>query len=217
MPSWGDLDMADIQAKAKYHHGDLREALITAVHRLVIEEGADNVSLAVACRRAGVSTAAPYRHFRDRDEILAEVAARGYETLNEMAAGVIARHGKGMLESITAMAKVYVSFAVEQQGMFRLMFGQHPALSESPLVRESASTCFGYVINQIARYCETHGVEGDADDIALKLWTFVHGAASLLIDEKYDTVTGAISVDRMIDTVTPSLLVHGASSESAKP
>ena len=215
MPGSGDIEIADVQAKAKYHHGDLREALISAVHRLVIEEGADNVSLAVACRRAGVSTAAPYRHFRDRDEILAEVAVRGYETLNMMAAEVIERHGKGTLKTITAMAKIYVSFAVEQQGMFRLMFGQRPALSENPLVRESANTCFGYVSNQIARYCESRGIEGDPDDMARKLWTFVHGAASLLIDENFDTVTGAIDVDRMIDTVTPSLLAQDDSPKSA--
>jgi len=214
MPSSGDVARANVQAKAKYHHGDLREALITAVQRLVIEEGADNVSLAVACRRAGVSTAAPYRHFRDRDEILAEVTVRGFETLNVMAAEVIERHGMGTLKTITAMAKIYVNFAVEQQGLFRLMFGQHPTLSESSLVRESANTCFGYVVNQISRYCESHGVEGDADDIALKLWTFVHGAASLLIDKNFDTVTGTIDVDRMIDTVTPSLLGQG---ESARP
>jgi AcrR family transcriptional regulator len=216
MLSSDDDDRPGVQAKAKYHHGDLREALISAVHKLVIEEGADSVSLAVACRRAGVSTAAPYRHFRDRDEILAEVAARGFETLNQKAAEVIALHGKGTVESITAMAKIYVGFAVEQQGMFRLMFGQQPTLSQSPLVRDAASTCFGYVINQISRYCEAEGVEGDADDIALKLWTFVHGAASLLINEKYDTVTSAVSVERMIDTVTPSLLGQGNSGAPAK-
>ena len=216
MPSTDDVNKAGGQAKAKYHHGDLREALISAVHTLVIDEGGDNVSLAVACRRAGVSTAAPYRHFRDRDEILAEVAVRGYETLNMMAAEVIERHGKGTLKTITEMAKIYVSFAVEQQGMFRLMFGQHPALSKNPLVRQSANTCFGYVSNQIARYCESRGIEGDSDDIALKLWTFVHGAASLLIDENFDTVTGAIDVDRMIDTVTPLLLEESAAGSPTK-
>jgi len=134
-----------------------------------------------------------------------------------MAAEAIGRHGEGTLEAMTAMGKMYVAFAVEQSGLFRLMFGQNPGLAESPLVIETGNRCFGYVINQVAKYCDVHGVEGDANDIAVKLWTFVHGAASLLIDEKYDNVEGAIDVDHMIETVTPSLLGQAVSSKSAAP
>ena len=71
--SWvpGQLELLDgVKAKAKYHHGDLREALLAASYELVAQQGAENFLLADACRRAGVSTAAPYKHFRDRDEIL---------------------------------------------------------------------------------------------------------------------------------------------------
>lgn len=206
MASSGEPEAGSIPAKAKYHHGDLREALIFAVLKLVQEQGADNFSLADACRQAGVSTAAPYRHFRDRNEILAEVSARGFAMLNQMAAEAVERHGKGTQESITEMATNYVKFAVEQQGLFRLMFGQNPALTADPLVRETGRTCFGYLINHISNYCEANGFEGDVHDIALKLWTFVHGAASLLIDEKYETVIEALDVDRLIATATPSLL-----------
>src|SRR5688572_13022768 len=63
--------------KAPYHHGDLREALIAATRRLVMERGAEDFTLADACRVAGVTTAAPYRHFRSKQEILEEIAARG--------------------------------------------------------------------------------------------------------------------------------------------
>ena len=62
--------------KDNYHHGGLRDALIAAAREQIAEHGADNFSLADACRRAGVSTAAPYKHFRDRDEILEEVTSR---------------------------------------------------------------------------------------------------------------------------------------------
>ncbi|HEX5958629.1 MAG TPA: helix-turn-helix domain-containing protein, partial [Hyphomicrobiaceae bacterium] len=65
--------------KASYHHGGLREALIAATRRLVMERGAENFTLADACRVAGVTTAAPYRHFRSKQEILEEITSRGFE------------------------------------------------------------------------------------------------------------------------------------------
>ena len=211
MSSSGEPVAGDIPAKAKYHHGDLREALISAVQKLVQDKGADNFSLADACRQAGVSTAAPYRHFRDRNEILAEVSARGFEMLNDMAAEAVQRHGMGTQEAITEMAKGYVKFAVEEQGLFRLMFGQNPALSAEPLVRETSKTVFGYLIAHISSFCEANGFEGDVDDIAVKLWTFLHGAASLLIDEKYETVIDELDVYQMVATATPSILRQEAS------
>ena len=206
MPPSDNLQAARVQPKAKYHHGDLREALIAAVHKLVVEQGADAVTLADACRLAGGSTAAPYRHFRDRDEVLAEVTARGYESLRDMAAEAISKHGEGSIEGITAMGQSYVAFAVEQQGLFRLMFGQNSALAEMPLVNETGNRCFDFVIEQVAKFCAVNCVEGDANEIAIKLWTFVHGAASLLIDEKYDRVAGAIDVDELIRSSTGPLL-----------
>ncbi|HEX5998570.1 MAG TPA: helix-turn-helix domain-containing protein, partial [Hyphomicrobiaceae bacterium] len=65
--------------KASYHHGGLREALIAATRQLVMERGAENFTLADACRVAGVTTAAPYRHFRSKQEILEEITSRGFE------------------------------------------------------------------------------------------------------------------------------------------
>ena len=215
MRSSSNVEGTRVLAKAKYHHGDLREALISAVHQLVVEQGADAVTLADACRLAGVSTAAPYRHFRDRDEVLAEVTARGFDKLREMAAESIAKHGEGTLEGITAMAQSYVAFSVAQQGLFRLMFGQNPALSEIPLVSETGNRCFGFVIEQVAKYCAVNCVEGNADDIAIKLWTFVHGAASLLIDEKYDRVAVTVDVDELIRSATGPLLGQANPTGSA--
>src|SRR6266850_1938507 len=70
-----------VRRKARYHHGELREALIRATRQLVEQRGAENFTLADACRVAGVTTAAPYRHFRGKQEILEEIASRGFEEL----------------------------------------------------------------------------------------------------------------------------------------
>ncbi len=195
-----------VRTKAKYHHGDLRETLIASAYQLVNSEGAENFSLADACRCAGVSTAAPYRHFKDREEILAEVTARGFDALTTNARRVVEQKGEGTREGIIAMCQAYVAFAVEQPGLFRLMFGQTPSLAGVPQVVETGANCFGYLIEQITRYCEANDLERDADEIAVGLWTFVHGASSLLIDEKYDSVTPGLEVNKMIAWATPLLL-----------
>src|SRR5215475_4927180 len=114
------------QAKARYHHGELREALIAATRQLVMERGAENFTLADACRVAGVTTAAPYRHFRSKQEVLEEIASGGFDQLKSEALAVIAEKGPGTLEAIVAMGQAYVAFAVNETAVFRLMFGQEP-------------------------------------------------------------------------------------------
>ncbi|MDH3739976.1 MAG: TetR/AcrR family transcriptional regulator [Hyphomicrobiales bacterium] len=193
-------------AKAKYHHGGLREALIDAAYQFVLESGGENFSLADACRCAGVSTAAPYRHFKDRDEILAEVCSRGFEEMTAMAQEAVRTKGEGTLEGIIAMGQTYVAFAVENQGLFRLMFGQNQSVSDVERVVEKGNDCFGYLIEQITIYCQANGLDSNADDDAVKLWTFVHGTASLLMDGKYDKVTPGLDVEQLIASATPQLL-----------
>ena len=199
---------AAAQQKAKYHHGDLREALIGAAYQLVSEAGAESFSLADACRRAGVSTAAPYRHFKDREELLAEVTARGFEGLHADTVRAVEAQGEGSLAAIEAMGHAYVAFAAGQPGLFRLMFGQPPLMEEFQQVSETGGECFGYVIEQVGKYCAAHGVDRDANEIAIKLWTFVHGASSLLIDGKYEKVTPGLDVSEMITGATPLLVGH---------
>lgn len=192
--------------KAKYHHGDLRQALIAASYDLVNDKGADAFSLADACRLANVSTAAPYRHFKDRDEILAEVTARGFEAMTARAVEAVEAAGEGTIEAMTAMGHAYVAFALSDGGVFRLMFGGAPALQDSEPVIELGNNCFGYLIQQITAYCKNHGLEQDADAVAVKMWTFVHGASALLMDDKYEKVTPDLDVNGMIAEAVPMLL-----------
>lgn len=195
-----------VQRKGRYHHGELREALIAATRRLVEERGAENFTLADACRVAGVTTAAPYRHFRGKQEILEEIAARGFDELRKRAMVVVAEKGEGTLEAIVAMGRAYVAFAVEETAVFRLMFGQQPSLKSAEHVLGTGHECFAHLIDQIAIYCKRNRVRGNAQDIALRLWTFVHGAASLLIDRDYESVAPGIDVDQLIASAAPGLL-----------
>jgi AcrR family transcriptional regulator len=192
--------------KAPYHHGGLREALIAATRQLVMERGAENFTLADACRAAGVTTAAPYRHFRSKQEILEEIASHGFEELEGKAMAVIAEKGPGTLEAIIAMGQAYVAFAVNETAVFRLMFGQQPSLKKAEHVAGTGNECFANLIEQITLYCQKNRVRGDALQIALRLWTFVHGAASLLIDQDYLMIAPELDVNRLIADATPGLL-----------
>src|SRR5215510_3890417 len=210
----GRVAVKNLQARTRYHHGELREALIAATRKLVEERGAENFTLADACRVAGVTTAAPYRHFQGKQEILAEIASRGFDELKSGAMAVVAEKGEGTLDGIIALGQAYVAFAVRETAVFRLMFGQEPSLKKVKPVVGTGQDCFVHVINQVALYCKRNKVRGDAQEIALKLWTFVHGAASLLIDQDYDSVAPGIDVNRLIAAATPGLL--GATRRPAK-
>lgn len=193
-------------AKAAYHHGDLKEALVQAAYELVSQNGAENFTLADACRLAGVSTAAPYKHFRDRNEVLELVIERAFDAMDSRSMAAVEKAGVGTLAGIVAMGHAYVRFAVEEQRLFRLMFGQHPVLKKAKNVEEDGARCFGNVIDQVSIYCARNQIDGDPRSIAIRLWTFVHGAASLLIDEDYDIVAPDLDVEAMIAETAPHLL-----------
>ncbi|MGE3228114.1 MAG: TetR/AcrR family transcriptional regulator [Hyphomicrobium sp.] len=195
-----------MRPKKRFHHGDLREALIAATRELLIEHGPDGFTLADACRRAGVTTAAPYKHFRDKQEILEEIVLRGFEELTAANAKALAEGGPGTLAGITAMGISYLNFAVAQPAVFRLMFGHKSDLRKIEHVDESGNQCLKNVIDAVAAYSRTHGHKADAEQVAIRLWTFVHGASSLELDGDYERVAPGIDVRDLIEDVTPRLL-----------
>jgi AcrR family transcriptional regulator len=211
----GCCQASKAERKAPYHHGDLREALIAATRQLVMERGAENFTLADACRAAGVTTAAPYRHFRNKQQILEEIASRGFAEMRARSMAVVAEKGAGTLEAIVAMGQAYVAFAIHETAMFRLMFGQDPALKKTAMVSGAGHECLAQVVEQITLYCRNNRVKGDALEIALRLWTFVHGAACLQVDKDYLAIAPALDVNRLIADGAPGLL--GAKTPTGHP
>jgi hypothetical protein len=86
------------------------------------------------------------------------------------------------------------------------MFGQEPSLKKAEHVQGAAHACFSKLIDQVALYCKRNKVRGDTHQIALRLWTFVHGAASLLIDQDCDAIAPNIDLNQLIAGATPGLL-----------
>src|SRR5262249_61455069 len=142
------------------------------------------------------------------EQILAEMAWGGFEELEAKGKAGGGAKGEGTLDAIVAMGQAYVAFAVEQTAVFRLMFGQEPSLKKAEPVLGTGHACFAHLIDQVALYCKRSKIRGDAQELALRLWTFVHGAASLLIDQDYAAVAPQIDVDHLVASATPALLSY---------
>ena len=191
-----------VKPKAGYHHGDLRRQLVVAGWRLVGREGADAFRLADAAKLAGVSPAAPYRHFRDRQALLAAVADEGFARLGARAAAAVERHEGGSLEAVCAVGSAYIDFARDEPNVFRLMFAPHEGAGDDGPSPEGAAA-YEVLIGQVAAHL---GLAPDAPEVlatALSLWMYVHGFASLLIDDQ-------LGVGRLEIDVATMLRANGA-------
>jgi AcrR family transcriptional regulator len=171
--------------KERYHHGDLRQALLDAALRLISEEGFAALTLREVARRAGVTHAAPYRHFADKEELLGAVALEGFRMMTAAMRERMAREER-LLERFSASGIAYVLFAVEHPAHFRVMFGPHltRGLDPEAIAHEDADA-FGLLVDTIQE-CQRAGVlgEGEPRDLALSAWSMVHGLASLLVDRR---------------------------------
>lgn len=171
----------------RYHHGDLRAALVDAAVELIAERGVRDFSLAEATRRVGVTAAAPYRHFADRDDLLAAVAVRALETFAVM---LSAEGGKGGTpeQQLAAMARAYVRFAAEERPMFETLFSAGIDKSRYPELKRAYEP-IDVFFDLVAEVCE--GDAAAADSLAGALEATAHGHAAMLLDGEYGEGPGA--------------------------
>ena len=164
-----------------YHHGNLREALIQAALDLIAEKGPGGFTFADAARSAGVSAAAPYRHFRDRDALLADVARRGFELF---AARLDQAWSDGRPDPFTAFESVgraYLAFARDEPAYYSAMFEAGLSLDGDPGLREFAERSFAVLRTASEALCARLPPEKRPPSLmmSLHLWALSHGIASL--------------------------------------
>jgi len=168
----------------KYHHGNLRRAMLDAALGLVEEEGAGALTLRAAARRAGVSQAAPYRHFASKEALLAAVAEDGFRTMGQGMREASAAEGDDPLARFRALGLAYVDFATTHPAHFQVMFGRAAAdRSAYPSLQQAAGETFDLLVSAIAD-CQRAGLvrPGDPAELALAAWSATHGLASLWVD-----------------------------------
>src|SRR5579862_5022704 len=165
------------ESKATYHHGDLRAALLTAALELLDESGETDLSLRAVARRAGVSPAAPYRHYADREALVSAVAAIGYAELAERLAA--AHPSPSTPDQLASAAVAYVQFALERPALFRIMFGE-PCDRDND-ERVAAAGAVSLYVREIAGRSFPGA---DPEALATAIWALVHGLAFLYLDGK---------------------------------
>jgi AcrR family transcriptional regulator len=163
--------------KRRYHHGDLRAALLQSAEELLEKQGPDAVVLREVARKAGVSHNAPYRHFESREALLAALAAEGFSAF---ATRMAAAPGPQMGEA-------YVGFAMERPQLFRLMFGGVVKLGSDERLARAAKGAYEGLVGAF----RARGDVAEPEIAAAAAWSLVHGLAHLLLDGHFPQASAA--------------------------
>jgi AcrR family transcriptional regulator len=162
-----------------YHHGNLREALLEAALRLIAEVGPGGFTLREVARRAGVSHNAPYRHFRDREDVLAAVATQGFRELTRAMLDASEKEPDS-LERLKLAGLAYVAFALRRPEHFAVMFDAPVSKERSGESARASEEAFGALVNLVKSCQDERRLESrSTTDLALLAWTMVHGIAKL--------------------------------------
>jgi AcrR family transcriptional regulator len=197
-----------------YHHGSLKSALLEAALALIAAEGTDALTLRAAARRAGVSQAAPYRHFADKEALLAAVAEEGYRQLAAGMRRAAAAEGSS-LERFRGLGAEYVRFARAHVAHYRVMFGRGVTdFGRYPSLHAAAEATFQLLVDAIAR-CQRDGLvrAGDARALATTVWATTHGVVDLWADgplsgmtaEPLDVLAEAVGHDMFLGLAASSV------------
>ena len=177
--SWSRDDQAT--ERRGYHHGNLREALIRAALNLIAEKGPAGFTFADAARSAGVSSAAPYRHFRDRQALLADVARRGFELFEERLDRAWNEGRPDPFVAFENVGRAYLAFAREEPAFYSAMFEAGLPFDGDPELREAADRAFAVLRRAADAFCARLPSDRrpPALMMSLHLWALAHGIASL--------------------------------------
>jgi AcrR family transcriptional regulator len=205
------------QAKtpASYHHGDLKAALLDAAIKLLKKHSPNEISLRELARIAGVSQAAPYRHFRDKDDLLAELARQGFDMISQFMRETILRCKDDALKMFYECGLAYFRMGLNHPQHFKLMFNSEVKASDKyPALQIAASQTLA-IIRDMVVYCQRHKVfgEGDPLHIAFHCWSVVNGFTSLYADGRLEYVgVTAENAEKALKTLMSQHLIGASKS-----
>ena len=174
-------------ASKTYHHGNLKEALISAGLEILSEQGIEGLSLRNVTKRIGVSHTASYNHFSDKQALLAAISTAGHEQLHQILLDTFEKTKHSSSHIISEIAWAYLQFALDNPAIFKLMFSgaleeerDHPEYVE---ISQKSIALF----EEIIAFCQSKGQlpEGRVENIAVKLWSLVHGFTYLMLENQF--------------------------------
>lgn len=187
--------------RRSYHHGDLKNALIEAGLELLAKEGAGGLSLRSVAHKVGVSHAAPYAHFADKQALIAAISTAGYERLYEVIRAAAAEHEQEPARQLLEAAWGYVKFALDDPEHFKVtLSGVVEKEKDYPAFVEVSQKSFALVVD-IVRACQARGVlsPGSPELVAVGVWSLMHGLVSLLLENQIPrSVVDRMSVRAML-------------------
>ncbi len=200
-----------VMAKSKpdsgraYHHGDLKEALLKASLDLVSEKGPHGFTLAEVCRKAGVSVAAPYRHYRDREALLAAIAGTGFELQFEVMARTVDECEDKTFAALKALAASYVNFAIANPSKYRVMYGSDLSKTKFPELYATARRAFDVVFCTVEKCLIACDKPTDNTyALSVSMWSHCHGIAMLCVDGFLREIAMDERVNELIDLAAES-------------
>lgn len=192
-------------AKA-YHHGDLRRALLDEALRTIQNHGVEHLTLRTVGERLGVSRSALYRHFADKQALLATVGKEGFRTLRQALSDAWEGNGRGRT-GFGAMGRAYVGFAIAHPSHYRVMFGGflESAAKDDHFVAE-AKAAFQVLVDALIEQQKAGGIRRDDPvQMARFVWAVVHGTAMLLIDGQVPEVQREELAEYCVERICASI------------
>ena len=196
-------------SRSSYHHGDLRQTLLTAAKQLIVDYGIEYLSLRKLAQRVGVSRTAAYHHFDDKNDLLCAIAAEGFQQYLGNTQKNYRDHKLTDQQKVQQYIHQYVQFAAQNPEVYELMFGrciwkQAKCTAE---LKEIAYTSFQFQLEMI-KYWQSKGLIQDDDSLRVSqvLWGAMHGIAKLYIDGIYTNVSQVEEISLMaVRLFVPSL------------
>jgi AcrR family transcriptional regulator len=184
-----------------YHHGNLRTALLAEAERTLRERGSQDLSLRELARAAGVSHAAPRRHFPDRQALLDALAEAGFARLGEELRAAVEQAGEDFRARLRATAAAYVRFATRDAALLELMFASKHGEQRSGALHEAAEDAFSVMLELIAQGQQEGALEaGPSERVGLVLFATIQGIAAL--------VTGGMVDAEQLDELVADAIAH---------
>jgi AcrR family transcriptional regulator len=192
----------------RYHHGNLRPALLETTLEMIDREGLSSVSLRAVARRLGVSDAALYHHFPTKEALLAALAAEAYASLHEVVERAADAAGSDPFDRLDAVMRAYVSFGRENRGRYRVLFGEHAlAFSRHPATVAAGRGSYEFFAATVTA-C-TALARRDAVDTTRACWALMHGLVTLILEREIrfdDPADGVHTAQSLVDTAVGTFL-----------
>jgi AcrR family transcriptional regulator len=164
----------------RYHHGDLRSALVAAGLELLASRAADEILLREVARAVGVSATAVYRHFPDKQALLFALCERGAQQLSEVQRNAMA--GKAPKTAFEASGRAYVLFALANPGLYRLMMATKPSINHIDANGSAMGNAMQLLKDNVANVLPTNATDMEHKVAVLHAWSLVHGISMLMLD-----------------------------------